>query len=260
MKLVEFLYIHLDNMTNSVYAKGFTNLDFQKAIQKQPENLLLLDPHSLEGEFEAHTGLKIVRGPEKVAQYFKFIGKQRNPRVKWIDFADLDILKELTAIEISELLYFGHMKMQLHSPFFYKLQNDYVFFEMADQTTKIYYRHLEEFYRVLSNKLRHVLLEKLNDRKTFFRRQTAVEPLSHEFIKQLKPIFQEGVVLSFEQATLQNKKYHIPIYLIEDRMRLLINKAYLQQEKIATLIYDAGSKSWSIQEDMNPAILYTKQA
>ena len=50
--------------------------------------------------------------------------------IKWIDFSDVTMLKELTPLEISELLYFGHMKNSLHSPFFYKLQNDFVFLNL----------------------------------------------------------------------------------------------------------------------------------
>ena len=51
--------------------------------------------------------------------------------MKWIDFKDYDVLQRLTPNEISELLYFGHMKNQLRSPFFYQLQNSFAFFELT---------------------------------------------------------------------------------------------------------------------------------
>ena len=70
------------------------------------------------------------------------------------------MVKELTPLEISELLYFGHMKTHLHSPFFYKLQNNFVYFDLKDQRSRVYYRYLEEYYRILADKITHIVLEK----------------------------------------------------------------------------------------------------
>ncbi len=258
--MTDGLYVHLDSITNSVLSKGITNIDFTHSVVERPSNLLLLDPTSVEGEFESHTGLKIVRGREQVEEYFSLIRKKRNLQTKWIDFNDIDFLKQLTPLEISELLYFGHMRTQLHSPFFYKLQNNFVFFEMAEGSTKIYYRHLEEFYRIIGDKITRILLEKLNDRKSFFKRAVAVEYMSDDLIKQLKPIFQEGVVLSFSQSELINKTYTIPIYVVEDRVKKLEERSYKEETKIGALVYDANKRNWHLYQEEDEKGLFSKQA
>ncbi len=50
------------------------------------------------------------------------------------------------------------MKTHLHSPFFYKLQNNFVFFDLQDGLTRVYYRYLDEFYRILADKITRVCL------------------------------------------------------------------------------------------------------
>ena len=68
---------------------------------------MLLDPSSEFGEFESHTGLKIIRGIEDVHLFFQQLNRGRiTEEIKWIDFNDLEMVKELTPLEISELLYF----------------------------------------------------------------------------------------------------------------------------------------------------------
>lgn len=258
--MTDFIYIHLDNFSNSVMSNGLTNIEFSHSVMKKPQNLLILDPQAEEGEYEPHTALKVIRGEDQVSRYFSILSKKKNPSIKWIDFNDVEVLKQLTPMEISELLYFGHMKMQLHSPFFYKLQNNYVFFEMPEKMTKVYYRHLEEFYRILGDKITRVLMEKLNDRKTFFKRSVAVDYISDELMRELKPILQEGVVFSFAQSEAINKKYTIPIYVVEDRVRRLEEQKYTPDMQIASLIYDTSKRSWSIEKKEWEVIPYPKQA
>ena len=73
--------------------------------------------------------------------------------MRWIDFTDLTMIKELSALEISELLYLGHMKTHLHSPFFYKLQNNFVYFDLGDDLLRVYYRYMKNFIAFWPNKL-----------------------------------------------------------------------------------------------------------
>lgn len=246
--MLDSIYLHIDTTSNAVLSKGITNGDFSRSIVHIPKNILLLDPSQEIGEYEVHTGMRVIRGDEEVQKYFKTTPRRKqNEEIKWIDFSDEALLKELTPLEISELLYFGHMKIQLHSPFFYKLQNNFVFFEFMDNMSRIYYRYLDEFYRVLGEKIRHILDEKLNERKTFFRRGLTIEPLDIDLLKELKPILQEGVVLGFEQQELIGKEYRIPIHIIEDSLWKMKNKRYLTEPLIATLTYHAGAKKWELE-------------
>lgn len=246
--MLDLIYVHIDVTNNAVLSKGIAHEDFTHSIVHQPKNLLLLNTAADEGDFELHTGLKMIRGQESVQEYFTSIQRRRvNGDVKWIDFSDISMIKELTPLEISELLYFGHMKTSLHSPFFYKLQNDFVFFEIMENMTRVYYRYLDEFYRILADKISRIVLEKANDKRTFFRKSTAVEKLDAELLKEMKPILQEGVVFCFDQMNLKGKEYQIPIHIVEDSLWKTKNVVYKDEPLAATLIYNTTKHSWKLE-------------
>ncbi|MGK0552172.1 hypothetical protein ACSFB8_08610 [Enterococcus faecalis] len=248
--MVDLIYVHIDVTSNAVLSKGITHADFTRSIIHHPSNLLLLNPAAEEGEYDMHTGLKIIRGAANVNQYFDALQRSRiNEEIKWIDFSDVTMLKELTPLEISELLYFGHMKTSLHSPFFYKLQNDFVFFEFIDNMTRIYYRYIDEFYRILAGKITRVVLERVNDRKSFFKRGASVEQLDVELLKDMKSILQEGVVFCFSKMDVRGKEYRIPIHVVEDSLWKTKNIAYQNDPVIATLIYNSAKRTWRVEQE-----------
>ena len=248
--MLDLIYVHMDLTSNAILSKGITHNDFTHGIVHKPQNLLLLNPSSDDGEFDMHTGLKVIRGEDQVNQFFSMAYRRRtNEEIKWIDFSDVMMLKELTPLEISELLYFGHMKTSLHSPFFYKLQNNFVFFEFIDDTTRIYYRYIDEFYRILSEKISQVVLEKINERKSFFQRGLPVGKLDSDILKSMKPILQEGVVFCFNQMDTKGKQYRIPIYVVEDALWKTKNFKYKHEPELATLIYDSAKQTWSVKQE-----------
>ncbi|HAQ0128406.1 TPA: hypothetical protein IWN35_001667, partial [Enterococcus faecium] len=168
------------------------------------------------------------------------------------------MLKELTPLEISELLYFGHMKTHLHSPFFYKLQNNFVYFDLNDQLNRIYYRYLDEFYRIFASKLSSILSDKINVKKSFFKKETPVEKISVELLKEMRNLMQEGIIFSFDQVGLIDGKYRIPIYVIEDYIWKLKGTRYREEEIIATLIYSVTDRHWQLVEDADLSYLPLK--
>jgi hypothetical protein len=141
------------------------------------------------------------------------------------------------------------MKNSLHSPFFYKLQNDFVFFEFADQMTRVYYRYIDEFYRIFADKITRVVLEKVNQKKSFFKRNTPVEKLSPELLKNMKGILQEGVIFCFQQTEVDKEEYRIPIYLVEDSLSKMKNTSYQKEEILATLVYNSEKRIWHIEQE-----------
>ena len=178
------LYLHLDTTSNSILSKGLTLSDFSKGVPEIPQNILLLDPDETIGEFEPHTGLKIIREKEQIATYLTSVPRKNN-QLKWIDFKEIHFLQQLTPLEIAELLYFSHVGRQLHSPFFYKLQNNFVYFENLDSNAKVYYRHLESFYQILATKLQGSVEELLNQRQSFFKRRVTVAPMPRKLVENL---------------------------------------------------------------------------
>lgn len=244
--MANMIYVHIDTTSNAILSRGITASDFFQSIVHQPKNLLLLDPATSFGEFETTTGLKTIRGTEAVVTFFDDLRRRRTSEdIKWIDYSDHEMLKELTPLEISELLYFGHMRTHLHSPFFYKLQNNFVYFDMKDELSRVYYRYLDEFYRILANKITSCVSEKVNEKKSFFRKTKSVEKLNFDLLKKMKEAFQEGVVLCFDQLDGDSNEVLIPIYLVEGNFKEQPDKLPAEQQ-IGSLHYDRSSGKWQI--------------
>lgn len=246
--------VHIDTLNNTVLTRGIYASDFFAAITHQPKNLLLLDTATTMGEFESHTGMKMIKGTEAVINY----GQQwqrRGPssQNKWIDFNDVTMLKELTPIEISELLYLGHTQHPLRSPFFYKMQNNFVYFDGSGYFSKTYYRYLDEFFQVLAKKITTILQPRVNERRSIFRRSSAVEPIPTSQLKTLKHLFQEGISFSFDKAEYTNQLFKIPIYVVEDRF-WKSQSAQASEQLAASITYNANEKNWQIaieNDDLN---------
>ncbi|GCF95786.1 hypothetical protein NRIC_36770 [Enterococcus florum] len=245
--MLETLFVYIDTTSNAVLSKGLSPIDFTEGIVHHPEHLLLLDPAAEAGEFDTHSGLRSISGAHAVAQFFKNRHFSQSTTNKWIDFKDPALLKELTPLEISELLYFGHMRTHLHSPFFYKLQNNFVYFNLGSETLRVYYRYLDEFYRILANKITRITLEKVNDRRSFFRKGASVARLEGDILKELYPYFQEGAVFCFSHAELDGRTYRLPIYLSDEKGWRKHQPSFKQDQKIATLLYDTARQSWSLE-------------
>lgn len=257
---MDLIYVHIDITSNAISTKGITHQDFAKSIVHLPQNLLLLNPSSKEGDYDVHTGFKIIRGEKNVNQYFYHSYRTKKEiQNKWIDFSDPTMLKELSPLEISELLYFGHVGNSLHSPFFYKLQNNFVFFEL-DQSTRIYYRFIEEFYRILAKKITTIIFDKINEKKSFFKRVSPVKELNLEHIRGMKSLLQEGVVFCFHQLTVRGKDYCIPIYMIEDALWKTQTDAYQKEPLIAFLLYKSSQQTWEIVQESSELKEYIRYA
>ena len=240
--LKKVIYVQLDTISNSVMTKGIHPNDFHRTMSHLPENILLLNPQATDGEFENHTGFKIIRH-NKVEEYFNgSLG--RNELREWIDFNDIHLLKQLTPIEISELLYFGHMKKHLHSPFFYKLQNNYVFLQLTDEINKIYYRHMNEFYFLLAQKVHQEIASRVNHRRGLFKKAIEVPVIDEVVMQELKGVLQEGVVFHFEQLFFDEETYCLPIYLVEDRLRNVEDIQYGKELLLAELYFE---EKWRVR-------------
>ncbi|EOT39084.1 hypothetical protein [Enterococcus columbae] len=245
------IFVHMDTTSNVVLTRGLHADDFQRVIIHRPNNLLLLNPAISEGEFETHTGLKVIRGHYEVEQFFQMIARRKNNTdIRWIDFTDLTMVKELTPLEISELLYLGHMKTHLHSPFFYKLQNDFVYFDMGDDLLRVYYRYIDEFYRILAKKITAIIYQEVNDQRPFFRRKLIEVPtLPIDLVKELRELLKDGLAFNFPKAKLTSKAVEIPLYAVEEAGSRLSNQSLRQKEKVGTLTYLTKQAQWQLAID-----------
>lgn len=241
----EFLYVHLDSNNNSVLSMGISHNFFSQSLSKVPSNLLLLQPKDEDWEFDPHTGLHVVRGENQVKEYL-YSSKKINatPTLwNWIDYTDLNLLHQLTPSELSELLYFGHTKSPLYSPFFYKLQNNFAFFDTRDGLSKVYYRDISIFYSILANVITSFANKRIIDRITFFKKTATIPPLPSSKINQIKQLLQEGVLFSFKQKELINGDYTISLTVVEEQIQGDYDFIDESQSD-ALLVYHHLSSSW----------------
>lgn len=251
--MADYLYVHLDTTNNSIVTKGIGHHDFYRSFIHRPQNILLLNPSTEAGHFEPHTALKVIEGQENVDEYLASLGKKWNKdQVKWIDFTELAMLKQLTAQEIAELLYFGHMKLHLRSPFFYKLQNNFAYFEVSEEINRVYYRYLDEFFRILGDKIVSNTLEKLNEKKSFFKRSIPVTKMEEYLLKQLRPYLLDGVAFYFAPNEDVGKEYQVCLYLLDDWLIKTNENKLLRKKPDAYLMYNISKKTWRLKEENLP--------
>lgn len=245
----DYIYVFLDATNNQVTTKGVGLHHIRKAIKRTPRNIVLLSGPKETGLFDDYTRFETIRGEKNIINFFSEQNKLPEPNVTWLDYASQELFHQLTPGEISELLYLAHANRHLHSPFFYKLQNNYVCLPMGDGFVKMYYRYINEFYYQLISIIKDIIQEiKIEKRPFFSLRHVAVNIAmpTMEFMQKLRPLMYEGVLFDFTRISPSGDAIHIPIYLAEDQVTETINKIN-QSERIATLSYMQQTQQWQLE-------------
>lgn len=249
-----YIYALVDSVSNHVLSRGIQFNHFQTAMNRKPQNLLLLNGPDDLGVFDDYTRFNVINGEEKVKEFLIEQAKLTNPNVKWIDFNSIELYHQLTPDEIAELLYLAHANRHLRSPFFYKLQNNYVCLPLENKQLKVYYRHINEFYFQLSNVIRERTQQQKIDKKLLFslrstvaRQHRNVVIPSMGLMQSLRPLLYEGVILDFKLvSTNVNGPIIIPIYLAEDQLDHIVDR-HLQTELLGNLLYFEKEERWALE-------------
>ncbi|WP_397536368.1 hypothetical protein [Rummeliibacillus pycnus] len=180
------LYIHMNELNQFVIFSGLTFREFVSAVGPL-QNILLLKNEYEDGSFNMHTRLEFVE--EKGIP--KFVKKAMDSKkdLCWIDFSDERKLNLLTPQEQAELLYIGHKKEPIRSPFYHQLQNKYVYLSSEEEKiSKIYFRDLADAEKLVTQVFNIIIQEK--ERLTSFWRRKA---------SNLKPLFTEEMMGNFHE-------------------------------------------------------------
>ena len=141
-----------------------------------------------------HTQLEFVPDEEVLSFTKEFMDNPTD--LRWIDFADERRLNMLTPQEQAELLYIGHKKEPIRSPFYYQLQNRFVYLSNEEESmTKIYFRELNDSIHLVVNILNQVVRDKERGAPFWRRKQKEGYPelAVDQFISH-KPLLKEGVL------------------------------------------------------------------
>lgn len=242
----QMIYIHYDTVGNNVLSKGITNQNSKTLLKRIPNNLLLIKGGRSIGTYDNHTGFPVIKGQEEVKKFLDTGLGNPSQLGAWIDFSSVDMLHQLTPIEISEILYIAHAHTYLYSPFYYKLQNNYIYLSLPNDFTKVYYRYLEEFLEQFSDSITQRMQKKINEKKRFFQKQQVIRSFPVEKAAQFVPAFREGVCFSFQQMKIENQMYQVPLFLTEDKLSN-INQLFDEKELLGMLIYDAQHDKWDLK-------------
>jgi len=209
------IYIHMNEADQFVIFSGLTMQQFVHCAGPL-QNLLLLKHEYEDSSFNMHTQLEFVPDEEVLSFSKEFMDKPTD--LRWIDFADERRLNMLTPQEQAELLYIGHKKEPLRSPFYYQLDNRFVYLSNEEESmTKIYFRELNDSLQLVVNILNQVVKDKERGTAFWRRKQKEVYPeLKMEQLGSFKPMLKEGVLLSLYKLEKANESYDLEIRSLPD--------------------------------------------
>lgn len=212
---IHHMYIHMNEVDQFVIFNGLTMQQFVRSAGPL-QHLLLLKHRYEDGSFNMHTQLEFVPAEEIVSFTKEFVDAPTD--LRWIDFAEERKLNILTPQEQAELLYIGHKKEPIRSPFYYQLQNRFVYLANEEENmTKIYFRELEDSESLVVNVFNRLVQEKEKGSAFWRRKQKEVLPsLSVERFKALRPLLKEGVLLSLYKLEKPKALYDVEIRLLPE--------------------------------------------
>ncbi|EIA21149.1 hypothetical protein [Listeria fleischmannii] len=245
------VYIHMDNVINNVVTSGITFCDFMQGVTLPPENILLIKHHIKDSSYNTHTAFDFLEASD--LQQLKTHQGLQLGEFCWIDFEDIDLVNQLSPQEVAEMLYLAHTGRHLRSPFYYKLQNNFVYLTKKDgRYNKTYYRNMNHFYAVLGFVVAKKTAAILNE-KTFLslNKRKYVKSPSMDLLKRFSAYFKEGACIAFAAAEKTRTQIRIPVgaQLDEDIMELEHTGEEIAYSKIvADLVYDLKKNEWTCLE------------
>lgn len=209
------LYVHMNDVNHFVFFSGLSLKQFVSSVDPL-QNVLLLKHGYDDGSFNMHTQFEFVSS-EDISKFIKKMDDTKED-LCWIDFVDERYLNQLTPMEQAELLYLGHKKEPLGSPFFTKLQNRYAYYSSENEKlTKIYFRYLEDSEVLISNLFNQMIKEKEGN-GSFWRRKSknALPVLDPLFLKAYRSFAKDGALYSLYKMEKSNNSYGLEIRLLSD--------------------------------------------
>lgn len=209
------LFIHMNEVNHFVIFSGLSLKQFIGAVDSI-KNILLLKHDYKDGLFNMHTQLDFIPNDE-INNFIKKIEDTRKD-LCWVDFVDEKYVNQLTANEQAELLYLGHKKEPVTTPFFTKLQNRYVYCSSVnDKQVKIYFRNLEDSELLISSIVNNIIKEKEGN-GGFWRRKSkeTTRSIDATKLKTYRHHFKEGALLSLYKWEKGDHHFGIEIRTLSD--------------------------------------------
>lgn len=244
-----YIYANLEKLDNLVFAYGIDQSDFVHGIKRLPANIVSLvgvddDEHAV----NAHTGLNVINEENEIRRYLL----QSHPLpIKWLDYDEVGDLDFLTATEIAELLYLGHMNRPIRSPFNYKLRNHYVFLQQRNGGIKVYFYYISAFSHVLNAAIIRHTLAAYRGRRMFMR-SLSVPRVPEAILKQLVKLMADGLFIYFDQAMVRQRQLLVPVHteLVNDDIEVFDPGRHEEMRRthnVGTLAFNLSTGKWALR-------------
>lgn len=244
---IQHLYVYLNEADQFALFSGLTFAHFLDAMT-MPKNLLLLKHPYEDASFNMHTYMEFV-SQEEFAQLRKARAYKKS-EFCWIDFKNEKQLNSLTPQEQAELLYIGHKKETVRPPFYSTLQNEFVYLSSEEeQTTKIYFRHLNRLNELVGNYFTQLIRREENGQNFWRRRAKDLIPeLPLEILNSLKQGYREGILISLADPEKTKNTIELHVRLVEEISFLdefwSNIQDYTKQDISRKIVFDRKSKQW----------------
>ncbi|WP_203334245.1 hypothetical protein [Planococcus beigongshangi] len=245
---VQHLYIYLNDADQFALFSGLTFAQFMDAV-KMPRNLLLLKHSYEDASYNMHTQLEFA-SQEEYPELRKSRAANKG-EFCWIDFRSEKQVNSLTPQEQAELLYIGHKKETVRSPFYSTLLNEFIYLSSEDeQTTKIYFRNLERLNELVGNYFMQ-MIRRVDHGQNFWRRKVKdmIPELPEEILKSMKNLYREGILISLADPEKTKNTIELHIRQIEEISFMDDFDSdigdYTKQKIVQKVIYDRKLKRWT---------------
>ena len=211
---IHHLYVHMNDVDQFVIYSGLSFKQF--FLSAEPiKNILLLKHTYEDGSFNMHTQFDFVT-TEDMTDFVKQLPDLKGD-LCWMDFSSEKNVNQLSSLEQAELLYLGHKREPLSSPFSGKLQNRYAYYASpSDKMTKVYFRFLGDNELLITNLFNKMIREK-EGTGSFWRRKSkhtipVIDPI---VLRSCRHFVKEGALLSLFKME-KSSQYGIEIRTLSD--------------------------------------------
>ncbi|WP_057895011.1 hypothetical protein [Lacticaseibacillus brantae] len=238
------VYVHFEPFAHLFLTYGIATSDIIQDQVQVPQHILLLPPIDEDEFVDPHTGFNVISGQEAVRDFMQSrLASQRD----WLDYSHGTYLQELTPGEIAELLYLGHAKTHMQSPFYYKLQNNLVVLPLSTGLINMYFRHLNTFDTTLSAALLRHVRWAANEQPFWLRlRQQEFPAIDPATLKAIRERSVDGIIFNFSGVAFSREA--VRVQLLQPTGRFLPERE-LGNQTIGALVLDRQKQQWTLQLD-----------
>ena len=161
----------------------------------------------------------------------------------WVDYENDSQIKNISKIELAELLYATHMKKPISAYTWASLNNNFLYLSHDDSFwVKVYLKDVDDYKYVIEHKIRKELKGK----------RRSIEPISECILNSVFDFCKNGAVFDFENMVETGMGVGVTIYKVGDvglNAANIHNKFDEQKRIIANEIfldYNSRSKKWRI--------------